>query len=545
MEENKPEDVPKIIKDVIDNLLKEHDKDDLLKVFKEKVPNFIERAIKKMQERSLNREQIDDTINNIYKKYCINRYLYHPNINGFYEIVDFQLKKLSSDRILLNLRHYIPESLIQYRTQIMRSLKANICKNVLVEWNPPKKCITRITNFIKQLFNSEDETIYFMTIIGGIVNNREDIIIDKDIIHMWYGPRLTSTLDMIQQLIYNSMCSYSSFWNRVKKRMHKYPLQQIWYLHFPKRNTERVTKVLKSSPELFICVCSYYFRTNTLSRWEKNPTICRTLSMLCNEDIFTKYLSTNLISKTRGYLQLSEIEEDFKEYLNDNKLPPNMLTVRELREYIEKQFKKVQNKKGWLYCGSLHVDSDYDIFERFTIEMLESVKLDEEIINKIEYEDDEEDDDLNNSDITENDEHYENEFIKKSHLITTQQLYMNYKMWHRNTIKLLNPNNEMCSINLFDTFLKLTYQSHENKWSIHLKSIQNYLKHYLSYYISGDKNNSTSGEEFKKWGEETYGIIFDKRFFNNNILNILKKNDIKVIYDNIIKYTSQNKTFIV
>ena len=267
--------------------------------------------------------------------------------------------------------------------------------------------------------------------------------------------------------------------------------------------------------------------------------------MLCNEDIFTKYLSTNLISKTRGYLQLSEIEEDFKEYLNDNKLPPNMLTVRELREYIEKQFKKVQNKKGWLYCGSLHVDSDYDIFERFTIEMLESVKLDEEIINKIEYEDDEEDDDLNNIDITENDEHYENEFIKKSHLITTQQLYMNYKMWHRNTIKLLNPNNEMCSINLFDTFLKLTYQSHENKWSIHLKSIQNYLKHYLSYYISGDKNNSTSGEEFKKWGEETYGIIFDKRFFKNNILNILKKNDIKVIYDNIIKYTSQNKTFIV
>ena len=493
-----------------------------LKFLKEKVPNFIERAIKKMQERSLHKEQIDDTINTIYKKHCVNRYLYHPNINGFYEIVDFQLKKLSSDRILLNLRHFIPETLIQYRTQIMRSLKANICKNVLIEWTPPKKCINRITNFIKQLFNSEDETIFFMTIIGAIVNNREDIIIDKDIIHMWYGPRLTSTLDLIQQLIYNSMCSYSSFWNRVKKRMHKYPLQQIWYLHFPKRNTERLTKVLKSSPELFICVCSYYFRNNSLSKWEKNPLICRTLTMMSNEDIFTKYLSSNLISNTRGYLQLSEIEEDFKEYLNDNKLPPNMLTVRELREYIEKKFKKVQNKKGWLYCGSLHVDSDYDIFERFTIEMLEPVKLEEDEVIQDDFED--EDDELNNSDITENDDVSDNESLKKKSFINTQQIFMNYKMWHRNTIKTLHPNNETCSLNLFDAFLKLTYQSYENKWRVQLKSIQKYLKHYLSYYklCTNDNNNST-GKDFKKWSEETYGVIFDNRFFSTHILNVLQK----------------------
>ena len=143
------ESVSETIQTIIEKLLNEHDHDDLLKVFKERVPNFVDRSIKQMQERSLNREQIDDTVNTIYKKYCIHKYVYHPNINGFYEIIDFQLKMLSSDRILLNLRPYIPDNLLKYRSQIMRSLKTNICKNTLVEWNPPKKCITRITNFIK------------------------------------------------------------------------------------------------------------------------------------------------------------------------------------------------------------------------------------------------------------------------------------------------------------------------------------------------------------------------------------------------------------
>ena len=396
-----------------------------------------------------------------------------------------------------------------------------------------------VTDFIKQLFNSEDESIYFMTIIGAIVNNNEDIMLDKDIIHMWYGPRLTSTLDMIQQLIYNVMRSYSSFWNRVKKRMYKYPLQQIWYLHFPKRNCERVTKVLKSSPEMFLCVCSYYFRTNTLSRWEKNPMICRTQSMTCNEDIFTKYLSTNLISYTRGYLQLSEIEVDFKEYLDDNKLPPNMLTVRELREYIEKHFKKVANKKSWLYCGSLHVDSDYDIFERFATEILIPVKPNEN-------NDENNDETSETSDISEIMDNCNVTLSKKTQLLTTQQLYMNYKMWHRNTIKTLNQQHTACSINLFDSFLKLSYTSYENKWSIQLKSIQNYLRYYLSYFESCYTGKNRTGNTFKEWCTDTYGIIFDTPLFSTSVLSILEKNDIKIIQDKIVKYFSHNSnTFVV
>ena len=46
--------------------------DNIIIEVKEVNNNFVERAIKQMQERSLNREQIDDTINTIYKKYCIN-----------------------------------------------------------------------------------------------------------------------------------------------------------------------------------------------------------------------------------------------------------------------------------------------------------------------------------------------------------------------------------------------------------------------------------------------------------------------------------------
>ena len=60
-------------------------------------------------------------------------------------------------------------------------------------------------------------------------------------------------------------------------------------------------------------------------------------------------------------------------------------------------------------------------------------------------------------------------------------------------------------INLFDSFLKLSYTSYENKWSIQLKSIQNYLRYYLSYFESCYTGKNRTGNTFKEWCTDTSG----------------------------------------
>lgn len=320
---------------------------DIERVFHDRVPGFVERSLKELEARRSNRSIIESTIETLYQQHR-HRFVYNPNICTFYEIgkQQMQLRVRTIDNILLELLPHIPDEMRPHRRYILRGVRSRLTQHYVFDWQPSKRCVERMTQVVKKNFGTYAEAQYLMAVVGAIVLRQEAVLFHNEHIpessvttttatitatttatppsttttpptptttppssplpltqppttatHLWHGPRVEEVVECLQRILHNHTCTFSPFWNRVKRRMHhSYRLSDVWCLYFPARPAqEDVFGVLKQSSVLFLAACCRQYREHPpLDAWKMHPTIRYTYGLNDVDALFARYVDEHV-----------------------------------------------------------------------------------------------------------------------------------------------------------------------------------------------------------------------------------------------------------
>lgn len=339
--------VLEVVREQYAKLVKDNDANDIVYLYEERVPAFVERSLKEMQTRRINKELVEACIEDLYQQ-CHDAYVYNREQNAFYEIQEapVSLRLISSDQILIALREHIPASLEHCRSHILKMVRVRLQSHNVFEWAPPSVVIQRMTKEVRRNFQSAEETLFFMRVIGAMVHHKEDVLyVDShktNLVHLWFGERVEDVVECVQRLLYNATKTLSPFWNKIKRRMHRsYPYSSICFIHFPSITHKNPFRILKHAPILFLATCSHLYCQDT-DFMTNAVNIRRTQHISTAQQLFSHYLHENVVltndfssASKQKFVLLREIVNDFTDYLTQQSLPLDILTKHELMQSLK------------------------------------------------------------------------------------------------------------------------------------------------------------------------------------------------------------------
>lgn len=535
----------------IEGLLARWPEKDVKRVLSERVPAFVDRVLREIDSRRTNRVQIAQLVNTLYEDKCFSRFLYNADSGAFYEVQsNGQLQRKPSDFLLMQLMTHIPSTFRAHRYQILRSVKSKMTSLSVLEWTPPAVCVNRVIADVLHNFTSLHEAQYFMTIVGGIVTRQEDVLLENHRIHLWHGPRVQEVIECVQQQLHRVHRIYSSFWNKVKRRMHHgYSLANVWPLHFPPTIGSNSLRSIQQTPELFFAVAAYCFRSFPMKTcWETHPNLRPTYIRRNAHDLINAYLQSNVTIYTSkdvsselnsvpnqvpNYLLLREIASNYHEWLSDHRpvLPVDILTKQDFMQYIDTNVPQESTRGSkTLYCGSLQVGAAptvHDLFRRFCQDTLcvcstfETTQQEHTVSSSAE-----------NGTLTLFHDSHSNTIVPKR---STRQLHNNYIVWCRHYATTLAQDDDTammaempvltdthakpwyCSYKLFEAFVERTYTDQSpspNKrvpttprWNVQVVPHKDTWKYYLHQFEQcGTTGGDDTQSDLGKWVEAEYGI---------------------------------------
>ena len=275
----------------------------------DRVPGFVERSLRDLEARRLNRSHIDATIETIVTEHC-KRFVYNPHICRYYEIGKqrMQLRVRTIDSILVELMGAVPLLMRSHRHYILRAVRARIGQQHVLKWTPSKRCVERMTQEVRRHFGSYEDAVYFMSVVGAIVLRREGELFAQEnemsagddpkesVVHLWHGPRVEELVEGVQRVLHQTTGTFSPFWNRVKRRMHRsYQLDSLWSLHFPSSTQTPTPRILRQSPLLWIVACCQHYRQRPFRTWAKHLTIRFTRALPTTDALFVRFVEERVI----------------------------------------------------------------------------------------------------------------------------------------------------------------------------------------------------------------------------------------------------------
>jgi hypothetical protein len=362
-----------------------HAQDDVAKIVQQRVPAFVERAIRVMEERDELRLQIENCIGRIFAENQ-NKYMFNEHINGFYRVDDDDgsIRLVPSDTILMEMMRFVPAEHHEQRMVILRGVKGLIRKQSIFSWVPGALLITKVQGTLAKLFGgSTAKARGFMYVLGAIIL-KDDAVFDRKV-HLWYGQCAFSALETFQSIISHITQSYSPLWNRIRSRMHHsyFPLESVSLMHFdlPRgiHSWDSFHKTIHGIRESIIVSCCHVFRE---ANREKNGCESAIHSLFDHsytdvDSVWDAYHGTNGTNGTNGgckvgYVHMDEIIADFRLFCGEKGLPDNLLTPTELKRFADSEFVNVRHKMNaqTLYKAALSTPTFYELFDQFCAEVL-------------------------------------------------------------------------------------------------------------------------------------------------------------------------------
>ena len=479
---------------------------DILQLFEDRIPAFVERSLREMQARRVNKVQIEECVEDLYQQ-CANRYVYNREQNAFYNIQDapVSLQLISSDQILISLREQIPVSLEHCRTQILRMIRARLQTLNVFEWTPPTMVVQRMTKEVNRNFNTNEETSFFMKLIGAMVHHREDALYADDnknsMVHLWFGERVEDVIECVQRLLYNATKSLSPFWNKVKRRMHRsYPYSNICFVHFPPITHKCPFRIIKHSPILFLATCSYLFMKDQ-HFLTTTPNIRRTQHISTSQQLFSHYLHENMVltneehtTNKQQYVLLHEILNDFADYTAQQSLPQDVMTksdiIQSVQMLIQNETYGTRGTKR-LYYATFRISTGetlHELFHRFCHAMLGTTQ--------------------------QPNSHTTQQPSSHTHRVTAMQLHNNYRMWCKHYVATndtidsdicpqadTQSRHWYCSYKLFTVLIQKMFGVHKQGFPVVVHPPADIWKIYLQKHT-----NDGVQADLHTWVQSEFGI---------------------------------------
>ena len=391
------------IRDLCDRIQRDYAHDETrlklaLHVLADRVPLFLQRQVCALYERQESQQQRSACVDNIIQRHC-SRYLYNPDLNGFYAIAANRIKRVPSDVIVLRLKDHLPPTLAAQQGAMLRSMKNHIMREQqLLRWDPTPAIRDVITRAVNQFFSSEDEAQYFMSLVGAIANRAEDTltegapaaaledagggdgaiakVVQTAPIHLWHGTRALQAASMVNTILRKCLGHSSPFWGRLRchtktrrQQIFRGDFRRFWWLHFANRRRQRSQKIICNNPESFLAVCSAAYRGKRPSEWKNHATIRRTRNIINSDALFARYMKHNHDDEVAYFLP-EEITDDVREYLKENNYPKDVISKRAMHHCINTQFERFVIGTRSLYRGHLRAECQHSAFGRFSSDRL-------------------------------------------------------------------------------------------------------------------------------------------------------------------------------
>ena len=533
--------------------------EDVQRVLSERLPGFVERTLRELDARRANREQLAQLVATLCEDHCIDRFLHNPDTGAFYQVqANGQLHRQPSDFLLMQLVPYIPPPFYAHRYQILRAVKSKLTSYRILDWTPSSVCVHRILAEVQHNFGSLNEARYFMAVVGGVVTRQEDVLLADDRIHLWHGPRVQEVIECVQQQLYRVHRLYSSFWNKVKRRVHHaYSLANIWSLHFPVATSTTPLRSVRQSPELFFAVAAYCFRTFPMATcWATHPTLRPLHIREQAANVVAAYLQTNVTvyaadegsactdappPPAPNYLLLRELAANYREWLAAHHpvLPADLLSKQDFVSCIEIAVPQEATRGSkTLYRGSLQVGAAptvHDLFRQFCQDTLRSWPESGSSVRET---------GSNNTDTSEKTDGESGMTLSTQPTIqsaherrSTRQLHNNYIVWCRHYAATLAAEEGppptgaplltdthakpwYCSYKLFEAFVERAYNEAvaeaaikrvptTPRWAVQVVPHKDTWKYYLHQFEqcgAAAAEDDAAHPDLGKWVEAEYGI---------------------------------------
>lgn len=509
---------------------------DLLALFSEKVPVFVERALRDIEAKRNNKSQIEDCVHDLYQA-SRTKYVYNASQNAFYEVCEspVNLKLISSDQILMVMRDNVDTKLAPHRMHILRAVRVKLQSHNVFDWQPPQLVLQRMIKEILRSFSTKENALYFMHIVGTIVNHKEDaLLVDsnnkKPIVHLWYGQCMENVVECMQRILFNTIKSFSPFWNKIKRRMHhSYPFSQIRYLHFPPTTHNTPFRIIKHSPLMFLACCSYVYKQNPLFM-QNTASVHKTAHIASAQELFSHYIHENVILTNKSnhnphkqqFLLLREIVDDFNEFLIQQDLPPDVVTKQDVLQSIQMMIQhESYGTRGIkrLYYSTFKISTGetlHELFLRFCGDVLHQVS----------------DDDAETT---------SHEISSTNTRVSSLQLHNNYRMWCKYYVSTQegidmdmhgdsNHQNRhwYCSYKLFQKLLEKRFPLMNNKHTLRVIPHAQLWKVYLEKYV-----NDNISDPMEVWALRDFGVHFEHVFTISDGLQTLVSEDVASMQQHI------------
>ena len=269
------------IHEKIDDLINKYEDTDffeeLLSCFSEKIPQFLEKQKKNIDDRKEISECTQNIALTIYEHQCKN-FFYNTCTGVVLKTTENNggLRFISNDELFFKIIEHIPQKYLFNKNIIFRIIRNKIKNTPFYKWKPCEKATNEITEIFATLFDGlkhEEKYLsarFIMSFIGSIICHDDEWEQQQQI---WWG----NNPNEITAFLSNILCqtfrmNYTSITQIKHKFGHgKYDFEKIFFIYIPNyKNRKRIFKCIQNNHELFFATCFLMHEKYPCNYWKNH-----------------------------------------------------------------------------------------------------------------------------------------------------------------------------------------------------------------------------------------------------------------------------------
>lgn len=343
------------IRENFDIILSRYQKNkDYLYIFDNFVNNKMELIIcnhyQKLKRRKDRELRISTKIDELYSRF--DKIFYNQFIDCFYILNNYKLGYLNYDSLTLEINNIIINSdFLPYKSKIHNQLKKKLSSRTFYNIPVSDKMITNVSDIFKDIFISKDVLYFFLFFIGSCLNGMDYELFKGNII--FYGDFSIDLIELLKYNIYEITKLYIRSLTDIKFRYNNYDLRTAKLFHVSINDFGKFKRAFKNYKELFIVVCNHYYQNYQEKFLNTNIEPVFFLNKFeTKEDLFKYYKQECILVDKEQQFRAGDIITDFNYFLDDKKLPVNIISKKELNFLIQNNLESCSSNKN-VYSVSL------------------------------------------------------------------------------------------------------------------------------------------------------------------------------------------------
>lgn len=325
----------------------QHD-EDYLNIFDRFVKNKIELIIcshyQKLKKRKDRDFRISTKVNELYSKF--DNIYYNQFIDCFYILNEYKFQYLNYDSLTLDLNKIIINTdFFPYKNRIHNHLKKKLSSRTFYNISVSDNMISIISNIFKDVFINEDVFYFFLFFIGSCLNGMDYELFKGNII--FYGDFSIDLIELLKYNIYEITKLYIRSLTDIKFRYNNYDLKTSKLFYVSIKDFGKFKRAFKNYKELFVVVCNHYYQKFQEKFLNSNIEPVFFLNKFDKkEDLFKYYQRECIVVNKEQQFRIGDIIVDFNQFLENKKLPVNIISKKDLHHLIQNNLQSCPSNKN-------------------------------------------------------------------------------------------------------------------------------------------------------------------------------------------------------